>query len=229
MSTQGPPAPPPKPDRAELRRQKRALRAELAARKELARAELARRRAELGLPQERERRRRWPWILLLVLLLLLLLQRCECAPPEDDPPPPLGVGEEGVGEPVEVEVPEPPLSAPEVSRRERPAYVPPVPEPVPWLERFHLQVAARSPRLAECFVGMGAPGTLKWTVSVVPETGRVSEHELEPTLASAELSREQRTCVLGVLSEPVYDLGALASDGASGRSTPVRVGLVIEF
>ncbi len=183
------------------------------------REELRRRRAALP-----RRRRRW-WLLGIALLLLLLLLRdCSCNEPEVAPL----VVESEPAEPVQEIEPvvqdAPIVHSGRIARRNRPAYESKVLDPLPWLASFRLQVSARSVRLAECFVGAPRPGTLKWTASVEPAQGRVSDQTIEPTLQSDELTRQQRACVFGVLSEPVYQL---ESDGE--RSTPARVGMVIEF
>lgn len=190
-----------------------AARAHLALRRETAKATLKARR-----PDGRKRRR-WPWLLLALLLLLLLIPDCQCRPPEASPAPsPLPPAP-----PAEPEEPPPPPPQ-RIRKADRPRYRAPAPPRVAWLDDFHLQVAARGPRLSQCFVGAPDPGTLRWTTSVAPETGRVSAHELEPMLTSAALTREQRGCVLGVVSEPTYQL-----DPTNAPSTPVRVGLVLEF
>jgi len=87
-----------------------------------------------------------------------------------------------------------------------------------------MQVAARSPRLAQCFVGAQQPGRLKWSLSVEPHSGRVSDPVIEPMLLTDDLSRKERACVVEVLSDPPYDLQT-----GDEPSTPSRVGLVIEF
>jgi hypothetical protein len=168
------------------------------------------------------KRRRWPWIVLLVLLLLalLLLRDCSCAEPVAVAPEVLGPP--SIGAAVDVPAPAPPLAR--VVRRDRPAYETEPPDPLAWIDAYRLQVAARGPRLAECFVGVEQPGALKWTASVEASSGRVSDHTLEPTLESAPVTAEQRDCVLGVLSDPPYRLEA---EGV--RSTPSRVGIGIEF
>jgi hypothetical protein len=107
---------------------------------------------------------------------------------------------------------------------DRPDYATPPPDPMPWIASFRLQVSARSPRLAACFVGAPRPGALKWTASVEPGTGRVSDHTLEPALESDPLTAEQKACLLAVLSDPPY---RLAVEGA--RATPSRVSVAIEF
>ncbi|MEQ1570454.1 MAG: hypothetical protein ABMA64_32775, partial [Myxococcota bacterium] len=110
-----------------------------------------------------------------------------------------------------------------VTRGERPDYTAPDPGALPWIGALRMAVAARSPRLAACFVGADQPGRLAWTASMDPVTGVASDQGVEP-LGAALLTTEQRTCVLGVLSDPPYVLGADA-----GRSTPSQVRLVLEF
>ena len=75
-----------------------------------------------------------------------------------------------------------------------------------WLDEFRLQVAARSPRLAECFSGTDRPGALRWTTAVNEESGAVSDHGLELVGTGADLYGKQRECVLAVLSSPGYRL-----------------------
>ena len=210
----------------DLAARKAALRRSLAERRAAAQAALKRRRANLRQKQkgEPDRRRRW-WPILLALLLLLLLRDCRC---EDDPLPPTGPVEAAEPAPTSggIAVPAPP-PPPRVSRRPRAAYTPEAPEALPWITALRLQVAARSPRLAACFVGTARPGALKWTAAVDPTVGRVSDQSLEPTLSSDPLSKAQRDCALDVLSTPEYRLEA--GTGSAARSTPARVGLVIEF
>ncbi|MCB9746515.1 MAG: hypothetical protein H6740_28325 [Alphaproteobacteria bacterium] len=203
-----------------LESRREAMRAQLEARREAAMQELERKRAAVKKPEEAQPRRRW-LALIALLLLALLLQNCQCR--EEPPAPecePCAEAEPGpAGEP---EPPVRPLTG-RVQRQDRPEYSPDAPPPLPWLDRFRLQVAARSPRLAECFVEANRPGTLKWTTTVDPAHGSVSEHALEPTLLSDELTARQRECVLGVLTEPGYTLDADADERAR------RVGMVIEF
>jgi hypothetical protein len=176
-------------------------------------------------PAREPSRRRWVYLALLLFLLLslLCLRDCNCTPIETGPPAP----------------PTPPVVAPEpepepppvplggrVKTQERPAFVAPPPRAPAWLDRFRMQVAARSPRLSKCFEGQAAPGTLKWTTAVEPGSGLTSGHSLEPTLESAELSSVERDCVLGVLTDPPY---ALPEPGPDDPSTPSRVSLVLEF
>lgn len=186
----------------------------LVARREELRAEIARRRRSAGGEQKR---RPWRWVPLLLLLLL----RCRELPPQAPPEaPPQAAAPAGPAASPPAPVP----PAARVARRDRPDYANVAPEPLPWLASFRLQVAARSPRLAECFVGASRPGALKWTAAVEPSRGRVSDQTLEPTLSSDALTSTQRDCVLDALSEPPYRLEA-----GEARSTPSRVALVIEF
>jgi hypothetical protein len=171
------------------------------------------------LREKRKPRRRWWWLVLLLLILLALLCCCGC--PDEPEVPPEELVFDGKG--VVVEVPEPEVPLDRTPRRDRPDFENKPADPLKWIDAFRLQVAARSPRLAECFVGADQPGTLKWTVSVEPGSGKVSDHVLEPTLGSADLTSEQRACVLGVLSDPPYRLEV------AERSTPSRIGMAIEF
>ncbi|MEN0064902.1 MAG: hypothetical protein AAGA48_22345 [Myxococcota bacterium] len=177
-------------------------------------------------PKERKGDRIWRWIALIlaILLLLLLFRECEEAPELE----PEGVGTVGpalavevVSDPAPVVVEPPP---PRVVRRDRPNLVPPPPTPPNWLVAFRMQVSARSPRLAECFEGMGRPGQIKWTASVEPTTGRVGDHVIEPLLFTGELSKPERSCIETVLAEPDYRLPPVDPD-----SMPSRVSLVLEF
>lgn len=86
-----------------------------------------------------------------------------------------------------------------------------------------MQVAARSPRLAQCFKGAERPGALRWDVALNPSSGAVSDQFLE-TVGAVELSAPQRECVERTLSNPGYHVSALPSEGL-----PTRVTLMIEF
>ncbi len=109
-------------------------------------------------------------------------------------------------------------------RQGRPEFTPEEAETPPWLDAFRLQVSARSPGLAACFVGVNGPGRLQWTTSVSPSVGHVSDHELQPLGSTEELSSLQRTCMLGVLSGPNYTLRVPDGSGA-----PARVRLLIAY
>ena len=186
------------------------------------RERIEQRRAALSAAQTRKPRSRMRRLCLLLagLLLLCLLRSCQeedvrvpdATQPAATPDPP-GLGSEP-----------PPPPPPPVSRRDRPAAPPVEAGPLPWLTRFQLQVSARSPRLTSCFEGASSPGILKWSASVEPSSGRLSDQQVETLLSSAPLTRPQRDCVLEVMSVPAYALG-----GAASRATPTRVSLVIEF
>lgn len=118
----------------------------------------------------------------------------------------------------------PGASAPRLGTTRRPGFDQGTPESVAWVAEFRLQVAARGDRLSQCFDGADAPGALRWSALVEPLSGRVSEAEVSPILQTAELTRAQRTCVLQTLAQPSY---RLRTEGE--RSTPLRVGVVLEF
>ncbi|MBK7865320.1 MAG: hypothetical protein IPJ65_43340 [Archangiaceae bacterium] len=92
-----------------------------------------------------------------------------------------------------------------------------------WLDEFRMQVAAASPRLAECFTGIERQA-LRWSAAVNPKPGTVADHSLEPVGVGTDLTADQRTCVQAVLSSPVYRLTQLGDE-----PLPRRVSLVIEF
>ena len=202
------------------------LNARLRAQRTALRAELERRRAAIRARTKGTKKRRRVWIVLavLLLLLLLLLRDCSCTHPAD-PPPQVGAATSAPGVAVSVETPAPePPSTGRVATMPRAAMPQQALAPPLWLASLRIQVAARSPRLAECFEGTTRPGTLRWSVAVDPSHGVVSDPEVEPTLAGQELSNTQRRCVLGVLADPAYQL-----ETSDAPSTPARVSLVIEF
>lgn len=210
---------------AEVARKKAATKRRLSSQKAAARQQMEERRAaaraalDARRPDGRERRR-WPWLLFALLLLLLLIPDCRCS----TPPPAAPAPAPAPAAPAAAHEEPPPPPPPRIQKAGRPTWSPPTPAPMTWVDSFHLQVSARAPRLSACFVGAADPGTLRWTTSVAPATGRVGDHELEPMLASADLTREQRRCVLEALEDPPYKL-----DPEGAPSTPVRVGLVLEF
>lgn len=218
------------PSKEELAARKQAMRERLEAKKaegrrrlEAKKAALERKRAGARAGDPKRKRRRALLVVLLVALLLLLLRTCSCAEPPEEVAEPVEAPAAGPGEPVEPATPLPPTPGGRVEPVQRPAYVADTPEPVPWLTQFRMQVSSRAPRLAACFVGASEPGALRWTAKVEPSTGLVGDQLVEPTSAGAELSKAQRTCVYEVLGDPPYVL-----EGAT-RSTPVPVGLVVEF
>lgn len=193
-----------------------------------AEARLAEQRARLGdKTGDKRRPSRW-WLLVLLLILLLLALLCCLNPctPAPEPPPGVPVELSGPAGPTETDLPPEPPRPPlqRIPRQRRPRLDLEPPGPPSWLDAFRLQVSARSPRLAACFEGAERPGELRWTTSVEPIEGAVSDHNLEPMLDTAELTSEERTCLIGVLSRPRYDL-----DGMDAPETPTRVSLVIAF
>ena len=161
--------------------------------------------------------------------MLLLFIRCDCQPE--------------LATPVAIELAGPPVVKPRVvtdagvkrkplvastEPQPRPGYLGGPRAPPRWIDEFRLAVSARSPRLAQCFTGTDRPGALRWTCSVNPESGAVSDHELEPVGGGSEftawLGTEQRDCVVKVLSNPPYKLTVPKEE-----ALPDRVSLVIEF
>ena len=57
-----------------------------------------------------------------------------------------------------------------------------------------------------------------------PQSGAVSDHDLEPVGVGTALTTEQHDCLVRVLSNPVYKLTAPQKE-----ALPNRVSLVIEF
>lgn len=209
---------------------------ERSARREQLRAGLERRVAEarsqrsvsprLAELQQERRRRRARRVLGIALLMVILGLLCSgvlrCDPPPAAPLVPLPP--EDAGTPEETEQGARAPAVPRLSTRPRPAFPAMEPPAVPWLEAFRLQVAARGPRLAACFVGTDHPGTLRWTAAVEPLSGRVSRAEVEPLLDSAALSRAQEGCVLSVLADPPYRL-----EGERTQGAPTKLSIVLEF
>jgi hypothetical protein len=178
---------------------------------------------------EKERRRRRRMLVeAIVLLLLALLLRCQCQPPLPPKAPPkpkveIEVPKEKPKPPAKPKAKKPPIRA-KADTQPRAGYLGASRAAPGWLDDFRLQVAARSGRLAQCFTGNDRPGTLRWTTSVNPENGSVSQHEIEAVGNGAELQGKQRECVVKVLSNPAYKLGE-----ESKRGLPDRISLVIEF
>lgn len=184
------------------------------------RQKLEERRNAGKVDDKKSRQPRWLVPVLLLIILVLLVRECRREEPPEVPIPDCPPAE-CEGEPAE---PPPPKFTGRNPKKDRPAFDTPSTKPPPWIASFRMQVAARSPRLAECFVGTIIPGRLKWTSSVEPHDGHVSDHLLEPVLTSADLSRQERECVLDVLTDPPYRL-----EVGEERATPSRVGIVIEF
>jgi hypothetical protein len=161
-----------------------------------------------------------------LLLLIASLMRCECAQPPPSEVPKVEA-KDAAKPPVEPPEPMParrqPLRA-RIEPQSRASYPGHDQASPAWIDAFRLQVAARSPKLAQCFTGSDRPGSLRWTASVNPRSGAASDHELEPVGASAALRRDQYECIVRALSSPPYRLTA-----PLGESLPQRVSLVIEF
>jgi len=210
-----------------LRQRRKELRRGLPALRRRAKARVD----EIPAVQKERRRRRLRRVLMLaVIVLLACLVRCDCQPPAL---PPIEVTEPAPQPDAGVEVKKKPAVAAPARRRRVEAKVEAQPRnafgsgarpPPSWLDEFRLQVAARSPRLAECFTGRDRPGALRWTTSLNPESGTAADHELEPIGPHSDVSADQRECVLKVLSDPKYRI----AEGAK-ESLPERVSLVIEF
>ncbi|HYO71320.1 MAG TPA: hypothetical protein VEU33_35105 [Archangium sp.] len=212
----------------ELRRELRQRQKELRRSVELKRRAARERVEQLPSVQREKRRRRIRRaVTIAALLLLAMLVRCECQPSPPVPPP------EPVVKPAPAEVtpkkPAPPASKPKalsdrMARQRRGSYQNEAQTSPGWLDEFRLQVAARSPRLAQCFRGTERPGALRWTAAVNAASGSVSDHALELVGKSGELSGKQRDCVQGVLSSPGYRLKP-----EQKQDLPGRVSIVIEF
>jgi hypothetical protein len=209
----------------QLRARRKALRKDYAHNKSRVRAQL--RRHPLLIKNARERRRRF-WrrmgtLAAAVIVAILLFQRCSCGPP---PPPPVEPTKDAgvAGRDAGVRVKTVSLTAPHLGKKHRGTLPIEPAAPPPWLEEFHLQVAARSPRLSECFRGQEKPGALRWTTAVNTQNGAVFDPEFE-LIGDAAWLPGQRECITDVLSKPPYHFQSPPSPSA----TPPRVSLVLEF
>jgi len=204
-----------------LQQQRRALSRSLQKLRKEARAEL---RRDPVLRRARSRRAIRRTLVGGALLALALLFHCQC-----DAPPPAVSRAAAPQATVPAKSPSPttpklpPLHA-RVERQSRAHFTNGAPTSPGWLDAFQLQVSARSPRLAACFTGADRPGALRWTASLDPKSGTVSDHAFEPVGATAELSPKQRACAVQVLSAPAYRLRSPAAD-----ELPARIALVIAF
>jgi hypothetical protein len=165
-------------------------------------------------------------LLVAIALLLLSLIHCECGP---EPAPEPHRVDAGTPTPPAIlkKAPRPVKPGPllgTMARQPRPGFQGQGVATPPWLDEFRLQVSARSPRLAKCFVGAERPGALRWVCSVNASSGAVSDHELEPVGTGDELTPAQVACLTAALSAPTYRLTQLTP-----ADLPNRVSLVIEF
>lgn len=234
------------PDREALRREmkarRKALKRQLADQKAAIKSRLAAQKAAIPsavaseqarLKAKRRRRRRITLLIILIIIWLLLRDcDCECGEPGPPPPPPDAAVVTDAA-PPDAAVPKPPPKKRTRKRfkgrikpKARPDFVTPTPPPQDWLAALRLQVAARSPRLARCFEGSEQPGALKWSASVDVPRGVVSDHDFEPVLDGAEMTRSLERCLIGVLSTPSYRLPA---PKVEGPTSPERVSIVLEF
>jgi hypothetical protein len=209
--------------RRELRQRKKELRRSAALMRRAARERVEQ---VPSVRREKRRRRIRRAVTIAALLLLAMLVRCECEPSPPAPPP------EPVVKPAPEEKPKkpvPPASKPKalsdrMERQRRGSYQNEARTSPSWLDDFRLQVAARSPRLAQCFSGTDRPGALRWTAAVNAASGSVSDHALELVGTGGDPSGKQRNCVLGVLSSPGYRLKP-----EQKQDLPSRISIVIEF
>lgn len=193
--------------------------------------------------RRRRRRKRAIKLILFLILLWLLLRRCDTGLVFV----PLIVPVPGVAKSVATAGPTSTAPARRRARAKskrlrrvktvpRAVYAPKPAGPAPWLSALRLQVAARSPRLARCFEGLGEPGALTWTMSLDPASGVASDHAFEPRSGGA-LNKKARACLTAVLSAPPFSLGAEGAGVAEGvegagvveGAARTRVSLVIEF
>lgn len=212
----------PREQRHALRERRRVIRAVLAQARRDARERLSHVPA---VQRERRRRRIRRSAAVAALLLLILFVRCDCAEPAPPPsPPPAAAAVAKPVKPVADPPAKPPAFTDKIKPKKRGTFETATRPPPSWLEAFHLQVAARSPRLAACFNGTERPGALRWAAALNAKSGGVSDHELEPLGSGGSFTQQQRDCVVRALSSPTYTLSVPDSD-----ALPRRVGLVIEF
>lgn len=209
--------------RKTLRTQRKAVRQRLRALQERTRQRVQQIPA---VRRERTRRRVRRLVAVCALLLLALLMRCDC----DKNPQ----GQRPASAPAKR--PEPAKPRPKIAKDKRSSdrtkmqtqprnkFAGAAQAPAAWLDDFRLQVAARSPRLAQCFTGTDKPGALRWTAALNADSGAVSDHQIEPIAPSGELKREQYDCLTRILSDPRYKLKPAVSE-----VLPDTIALVIEF
>ena len=208
--------------KASMRAQRKALKA--------SQRDFRARVAAMPMVKAAKRRRSFTRLLLAaVIALLLCFIRCDCDP---GPAPKPLEADAGVT-PVEQKKPVAPAVKPvkpgglqgKVALAPRDGFDSNARTSPDWLDAFRLQVAARSPRLAECFQGTERPGALRWTCAVNPDSGAVSDQLFEPVGVVGELTKEQKACLTRVLSSPPYKVTAAQPN----QALPNRVSMVIEF
>jgi hypothetical protein len=206
---------------ASLRVQRKALRRRLNDK----RREIAERLANLPEAQKRKSRKRWLLGAAVLLIIMLCLSKCRCTDAGPTPPPKPQAAVVKVEKVLPPQAKRQAAPANKATPRLRARYQTESATEPAWVEAFRLQVAARSQRLSECFVGTSRPGAIRWTASITAETGAVFDHHIDPMPPGEDLSAEQQRCVVGVLAKPGYQKLATIHAGA----LPETVSLVLEF
>jgi hypothetical protein len=219
------PRPPKVPSRAVRRAMREKLRAQA---KASVAAYQSQPQVAAAIAKRKRKQRQRRLFLLLLLLLLLLLIRCEC---EEEPalPPVVDIDDD-----PEPEVKKKPSAKKrrkpkaklegEIDGSDRDEMQIEQLGPPSWLPQFRLQVAARSPRLAACFIGSEKPGALRWSALVHAQSGRVTESEIEPVFRGSGIDNRQHACLVKGLTEPKFLLDEPDPDAAARR-----VSLIFEF
>ena len=185
--------------------------------------DLKARSSEFSDRKRKRRLKRLGGVTTLLLLLWLLAQDCatESIPktfaPETIPktsPSPQAIIEKTSQRPA-VPASVPPKRRPNLN-------VKPPPQPV-WFEEFQRQVSARSPLMAKCAEGARAPGLLRWSGSVNPSSGIISEQVIESVNANQALTETQQKCILRALGTLPFKL----RDPGDGQARRIR--LILEY
>ena len=161
--------------------------------------ELKAQTSEFSARIQKRRLRRLGAIIALLLLLWLLPRDCATESIPENSPSPVGAKDAAKtashhrGDAAKT------FGACFGSPKNRPKLnVNPPPQPI-WLEEFQRQVSARSPLLAKCAEGARAPGLLRWSGSVDPSSGVLSEQAIESVDATQALTETQQECILRAL------------------------------
>ena len=161
--------------------------------------ELKAQTSEFSARIQKRRLRRLGAIIALLLLLWLLPRDCATESIPENPSPQLVPKIPPRPQAIIEETPQRPLVPASVPPKNRPKLnVNPPPQPI-WLEEFQRQVSARSPLLAKCAEGARAPGLLRWSGSVDPSSGVLSEQAIESVDATQALTETQQECILRAL------------------------------